>query len=505
MKPFKMWQEFKVLILTSVGRKRKKDTSTNSTDKREPRRHSSCPPNQENRENSRLKNHKPGKSTVRSTSSGRLLLSDDEQLIESQEEIMTDQASPEADALADLNHAAARHRIAIRPNNRRGPSRLAANGAPCSSDGTPSPLDSPTTEEKSKKSLTRSASMSSLDFIQIQEECTALLKTKSHSFKALPALFLMDNDVKYESGTNIGPNVIMVRTLPAMKMSLPESIVTPTNQDGSGYPVIAANTYDTPGVSEEQQEKFRLSIANWCLANEGLRKSIQSLQQPPPMSLCLSSESLASICSGLQALDSGVADISEEIDNNTTDYQIIKMDESLVEMMDDQETDSSAASSSSTHEEDEIENATEVNDNKDHCQKNNDESDDDKQVEVQVLEVDEEVIKQILEEAEDCDDGLMNVNVKERRQCLMQMINTQVIKKVGQKATLSRMAAKNAAVVKMAVKNLNNFQRISESSSNDQETNTGNGNEQNNLETASIIAIEASSKVKLLMAKFDNQ
>ena len=132
-------------------------------------------------------------------------------------------------------------------------------------------------------------------------------------------------------------------------------------------------------------------------------------------------------------------------------------------------------------------------------------SDDDKQVEVQVLEVDEEVIKQILEEAEDCDDGLMNVNVKERRQCLMQMINTQVIKKVGQKATLSRMAAKNAAVVKMAVKNLNNFQRISESSSNDLETNTGNGNEQNNLETASIIEIEASNKVKLLMAKFDNQ
>ena len=122
-----------------------------------------------------------------------------------------------------------------------------------------------------------------------------------------------------------------------------------------------------------------------------------------------------------------------------------------------------------------------------------------------MLEVDEEVIKQILEEAEDCDDGLMNVNVKERRQCLMQMINTQVIKKVGQKATLSRMAAKNAAVVKMAVKNLNNFQRISESSSNDQETNTGNGNEQNNLETASIIEIEASNKVKLLMAKFDNQ
>jgi hypothetical protein len=72
--------------------------------------------------------------------------------------------------------------------------------------------------------------MSSLDFIQIQEECTALLKTKSHSFKALPALFLLDNDVKYESGSNIGPNVIMVRTLPAMKMSLPESIVTPVSK-----------------------------------------------------------------------------------------------------------------------------------------------------------------------------------------------------------------------------------------------------------------------------------
>ena len=67
------------------------------------------------------------------------------------------------------------------------------------------------------------------------------------------------------------------------------------------------------------------------------------------------------------------------------------------------------------------------------------------------------------------------------------------------------MAAKNAAVVKMAVKILNNFQRILESSSNDQETSTGNGNEQNNLETASIVAIEASGKIKLLIAKFDNQ
>ena len=119
----------------------------------------------------------------------------------------------------------------------------------------------------------------------------------------------------------------------------------------------------SPTTSEEQQEKFRLSIANWCLANEGLRKSIQSLQQPPPMSLCLSSESLASICSGLQALDSGVADISEDLDPEADDEKIID------EMMDDQETSSdSAASSSSTHEEDEIE-ATETVD-VNHFQKN---------------------------------------------------------------------------------------------------------------------------------------
>merc|ERR1711997_548688 len=171
--------------------------------------------------------------------------------------------------------------------------------------------------------------------------------------------------------------------------------------------------------------------------------------------------------------------------------------------MDDQETDS-AASSSSTHEEDEIE-VPEVNDDADEeqCQKsigeidNDNNEDDDRQVEVQVLE-DEEVIKQILEE--EGDDGLMNVNVKERRQCLMQMINTQVIKKVGQKATMSRMAAKNAAVVKMAVKNLNNnFNKISEPTGDD------NIEASTDHETASILAIEASSKVKLMVSKFDNQ
>ena len=108
------------------------------------------------------------------------------------------------DTLTDLNHDAARHRIAVRPNNRRTPSRLA--------NGNLGPLP----RSPSPKPLTRSASLSSLDFIQIQEECNALLKTKAHSFKALPALFLLDHcDVVQES---LSPNVIMVRTLPHMKV-----------------------------------------------------------------------------------------------------------------------------------------------------------------------------------------------------------------------------------------------------------------------------------------------
>ena len=101
-------------------------------------------------------------------------------------------------------------------------------------------------------------------------------------------------------------------------------------------------------VTEEQQEKFRLSIANWCLANEGLRKSIQSLQPPAsmtnsgnnPLSSILSSESLASICSGLQAIEFNnnapnanvlpSAEIIEEID--TKDEPLEENDEVSAKM-----------------------------------------------------------------------------------------------------------------------------------------------------------------------------
>ena len=87
------------------------------------------------------------------------------------------------------------------------------------------------------------------------------------------------------------------------------------------------------------------------------------------------SRHIAVPASGLQALDSGVADISEDLDDNVIeDCNIEKkdVDENPVEMMDDQETDS-AASSSSTHEEDEIEvpEVSEVNDEieEEQCQK----------------------------------------------------------------------------------------------------------------------------------------
>ena len=109
-----------------------------------------------------------------------------------------------SDILADLNHAAAKHRIAIRPNNRRTPSRL---GQP--PGRTPSPDQILLSTPQAQKALTRSASLSSIDFVQIQEECKAVLKTKAHSVRALPTVFLVDSEE-----ADLAPNVIMVRTLP---------------------------------------------------------------------------------------------------------------------------------------------------------------------------------------------------------------------------------------------------------------------------------------------------
>ena len=103
------------------------------------------------------------------------------------------------------------------------------------------------------------------------------------------------------------------------------------------------------------------------------------------------------------------------------------------------------------------------------------------------------------------DDGLMNVNVKERRQCFLQMLNHHVLKSamdLGQNATMSRMATKNAAVVKMAVHNLNNLKNRS-SSLEQTKDNVHEKSVHENLETESIIAMEGSSKVKLMVSKFD--
>ena len=94
-----------------------------------------------------------------------------------------------SDTLADLNHSAAKHRIAVRPNNRRTPSRLGQPQA-----RTPSPEEILRSPQTSPKLLTRSASLNSIDFVQIEEECRAVLKTKAHSVKALPTVFFVDQE-----------------------------------------------------------------------------------------------------------------------------------------------------------------------------------------------------------------------------------------------------------------------------------------------------------------------
>ena len=134
------------------------------------------------------------------------------------------------------------------------------------------------------------------------------------------------------------------------------------------------------------------------------------------------------------------------------------------------------------------------------------------------IRVEEKDIKSVLESLEsihemvddnedddddDNDDGLLNVNVKERRQYLMQVLKTkQVFQTLEQNATLSRIAAKNAAVVKMAVQNLQNNIDLKVTSIPDADlapiidTNAG---------PESLLAIEASSRVKLMVSKFDNK
>ena len=119
------------------------------------------------------------------------------------------------------------------------------------------------------------------------------------------------------------------------------------------------------------------------------------------------------------------------------------------------------------------------------------------------LESIHEVVDDNEDDDDDNDDGLLNVNVKERRQYLMQVLKTkQVFQTLEQNATLSRIAAKNAAVVKMAVQNLQNNIDLKVTSIPDADltpiidTNAG---------PESLLAIEASSRVKLMVSKFDNK
>ena len=68
-------------------------------------------------------------------------------------------------------------------------------------------------------------------------------------------------------------------------------------------------------------------------------------------------------------------------------------------------------------------------------------------------------------------------------------------------------AAKNAAIVKMAVQNLDN---LSTENNNNLAAEINNvihatsAANNDNLETASLIAIEAANKVKMMVSKFDN-
>ena len=66
-------------------------------------------------------------------------------------------------------------------------------------------------------------------------------------------------------------------------------------------------------------------------------------------------------------------------------------------------------------------------------------------------------------------------------------------------------AAKNAAIVKMAVQNLDNLSTENNNNLAAEINNVIHATSANdNLETASLIAIEAANKVKMMVSKFDN-
>ncbi len=192
----------------------------------------------------------------------------------------------------------------------------------------------------------------------------------------------------------------------------------------------------------------------------------------------MSSESLVSICSGLrEAIDDGDTKKGEdviELNNDGLD-DTVEEEKKVVKLLVDEGVPDSLEDES-----------------------NPDESNDDNA-------------------EEDDHDALMNVNVRERRQCLMQMISNELLKnhKVKNKnETLKRL--KVSSIVKMAVQNLDNQtqppptltakKETPETTDNDraiQDIAQADQEAQDRLETASILAIEAASKVKLMVSKFD--
>lgn len=247
--------------------------------------------------------------------------------------------------ILQLNHDAAKHKMAVKPSKRRTPSRLGVLSKPCH--------ETAIEDEESKKTascLVRSTSLSSLaSFEEIQK--TNLLLSKSVS----KILLLMP--------------------------SSPSTSMTGQVDDANANIIMLTRTLPTRWSGEDSHDKFKLSIANWYLANEGLRKSIQSLQPGPMIMRSATSlsccESLASICSGLQQLDN---------DNDMAKADIVEADSDD----DEEEKDKDDTESS----EDDL--ATKIDT----------ENDDN---------VEEET-------SEDC---LMNVNVKERRKSFLQMLEKQ--------------------------------------------------------------------------------